>query len=117
MQWWVSVSFGLLIIAYFAAEKIGSFTLAIILAAYGIFSAWIFSFLFYNVDIILGFMADLEALDNAGGLKSFGARKYMDSQARVYGIYLSYLALAATFFGCAGYLVYTFRNARKANKM
>ena len=54
VQWWASVSFGLIMIAYFAAEKISALLLGTILGLYLIYTSWVYMLLVYNVEIGAG---------------------------------------------------------------
>ena len=114
VQWWASVSFGIIMVAYFAAEKLSALLLGIILVLYLIYSGWVYMLLAYNIDIAYGLLADLNILSNAGELQSQGARNALENQFVRYGTSLGNVALPLTFFACIGYLLYAFFTARKS---
>jgi len=113
VQWWASVSFGVIMIAYFAASKLRAFLLITILVLYAVYSAWVYFLLVYNVDIATGFFQDLESLRRAGELESHAARVVLDNPFVGYGTVLGMVALPATFLACIGYLLYAFMHARR----
>jgi hypothetical protein len=114
VQWWASVSFGLIMIAYFAAEKLSALLLGTVLALYFIYSGWVYMLLVYNIDIANGLMADLDSLSSVGDLKTQGAKNALENPFVVYGTWLGNVALPSTFFACIGYLLYAYSRARKS---
>lgn len=114
VQWWASVSFGLIMIAYFAADKLSSFLLVIVLGLYVIYSGWVYMLLVYNVDVAYGLFEDLNSLSSAGALKSQGAKVALENPFVTYGTWLGMIALPATFFSCIGYLLYAHFRSRKS---
>ena len=113
VQWWASVSFGLIMIAYFAAEKISALLLGTILGLYLIYTSWVYMLLVYNVDIGAGLLADLNSLSNSDELKTQGARVALENPFVIYGTWLGNVALPLTFFACIGYLLYAYSHARR----
>lgn len=114
VQWWASVSFGLIMIAYFAADKLRAFLLVVILVLYLVYSGWVFMLLVYNVDVAYGLFEDLASLKALGLLESKGAKAALENPYVGYGTNLGMIALPATFFACVGYLVYAYLHARQS---
>ncbi|MAT93216.1 MAG: hypothetical protein CME59_11510 [Halioglobus sp.] len=114
VQWWASVSFGVIMIAYFAADKLRAILLITVLALYVIYSAWVFMLLMYNVDIAYGLFEDLGALSRTGELETQGARVALENSFVNYGTRLGMVALPATFLACIGYLLYAYSQVRKS---
>ena len=112
VQWWVSVSFALLVLAYFAVERIGIVLLSTVLLLYGFFTAWVFSYLLYNIDMGTSFVVDLGNLHSSGNLETEGAKTALESPFLVYGSFLDVIALPATFVGVVSYLVYAYIHAK-----
>lgn len=98
VQWWASVSFGLIMIAYFAADKLRALLLGTVLGLYLIYSGWVYMLLVYNIDIATGLLLDLNSLSSAGELKSQGARAAIENPFVIYGTWLGNIALPSTFF-------------------
>lgn len=113
VQWWASVSFGIIMIAHFASEKIGAFLLLSILVLYSIYSLWLYFLLDYNMSISFGLIDDLGSLADVGDLTE-GARATLENRSGLYGVWLGLLALPVTFTACAGYLIYSYVHARKS---
>ena len=114
VQWWASVSFGLIMIAYFAADKLRALLLVVILVLYLIYSGWVFMLLVYNVEVAYGLFEDLAALNASGLLESKGAKVALENPYVGYGTNLGMVALPATFFSCVCYLVYDYIQARQS---
>lgn len=112
VQWWASVSFGLIMIAYFAADKLKALLLVTVLGLYLMYSSWVYMLLVYNVQIAYGLFEDLAALEAAGALVSEGARIALENRYVDYGTRLGMVALPATFLACISYLVYAYYQAR-----
>lgn len=116
VQWWASVSFGVIMIAHFAADKLKAFLLITVLVLYVLYSTWVYLLLVYNVDIAYGLFRDLDALSRAGALESFGAQAVLENPFVGYGTSLGMVALPATFLACIGYLLYAYIHARKSER-
>ncbi len=116
VQWWASVSFGLIMIAYFAADKLKALLLVVVLVLYLVYSAWVFMLLVYNVEVAYGLFVDLAALKASGLLQSEGAKVALENPYVGYGTDLGMIALPATFFACVGYLLYAYVHARKTQR-
>jgi len=114
VQWWASVSFGVIMIAYFAADRLKAFLLITVLVLYLLYSAWVYLLLVYNVDVAYGFFEDLDALRRTGALQSHGARAALENPFVTYGTRLGMIALPGTFLACNGYLLYAYIHARKS---
>lgn len=114
VQWWASVSFGLIMIAYFAAEKLSALLLGTVLGLYFIYSGWVYMLLVYNVEIAQGLLTDLNAMSTAGELTSQGARVAIENPFVIYGTWLGNVALPSTFIACIAYLLYAYKHARKS---
>lgn len=112
VQWWASISFGLIMIAYLAADKLNGYILATVLVLYSVYSAWVFMLLVYNVDVAYGLAEDLASLQAAGKLETKGAQVILENPFVDYGTRLSLLALPATFLACIGYLLYAYFQSR-----
>ena len=114
VQWWASVSFGLIMIAYFAADKLSALLLGTVIGLYLIYSGWIYMLLIYNIEIAFGLLTDLRSLSDAGEIKTQGARVAIENPFVIYGTWLGNVALPSTFFACIGYLIYAYSHARKS---
>lgn len=112
VQWWASVSFALLLVAHFAADKLSSFLLASIITIYAIYTLWLYFLLDYNLAITFGLLDDLAALGAAGELTQ-GVREAMEHSSGMYGVWMGMVALPVTFLACSGYLVHAYIHARK----
>lgn len=116
VQWWASVSFGVIMIAHFAADRLKAFLVITVLVLYVLYSAWVYLLLVYNVDIASGFFEDLDSLRRTGALQSHGARAASENPFVTYGTRLGMIALPATFLACSGYLIYAYIHARKGKR-
>ena len=117
MQWWTSVSFLLIAITHFAIEKIGALLLFAIVLLYAFYSVYMQIYLAYNVDIMAGFLQELETLKNSGKLMSPGAKAYLDSPYRVLGDKFATLVPPATFFFTLTYIVHAFFRSKNVKNI
>ncbi|MFK8050409.1 MAG: hypothetical protein AB8B81_18445 [Halioglobus sp.] len=113
VQWWASVSFGIIMIAHLASEKLSAFILLTILVLYTVYSLWLYFLLDYNMAITFGLIDELSSLADDGKLTA-GGQEALGHPSGRYGVLLGMFALPITFFACAGYLVFSFVHARKS---
>ncbi|MGC5198187.1 hypothetical protein, partial [Aphanothece microscopica] len=100
IQWWGSVSFGLIAVAHFAAEKLNVYLLLLLVMLYSLFTGWVALDYFFNVQILSGFNADLAEF---GGLAHHGSRALLESKTVYKGVALQNIAVAITFCGSISY--------------
>ena len=113
VQWWASVSIGIIMIAHLASEKISAFILMTILFLYTIYSLWLYFLLDYNLAITFGLVDELGSLAKAGELTA-GGREALEHPSGQYGVWLGMLALPSTYLACSGYLVFAYIHARRS---
>ena len=111
IQWWGSVSFGLIAVAHFAVEKLNFYLLMLLIMLYGLFSGWVVLEYFFNVQILWGFHQDLVEL---GPLAHHGSRALIESMTVLKGVILQDVAVVLTFCGCNAYLIYSYLTRRSA---
>ena len=114
VQWWASISFSLILVAYFAADRLSGRIVAVLLLLYGLYSVWVYLLLQYNIDIAYGLIGDLAQLDATVGLQSAGAREVLESSLSRYGTWLGTASLSCTFLACAYYVVHAYRRVSSA---
>jgi hypothetical protein len=116
VQWWASVSFGLLLVAHFAADRLRGLWVTGIIFLYVSYSAWVYLLLQYNVEVAKAMMGDLQELVTAGTASS-GTGVAVSSPLVLIGTDIGTLALSCTFLGCIAYLLYSYyarKSARQA---
>lgn len=74
MQFWTSVSFGILIAAHFAAERLNLFVLVVILLLYTSFSLSLARMLQFDQGIIFAGIQQLQLLAQSGSLSLVGQK-------------------------------------------
>ena len=112
-QWWVSISFGLLVVAYFAADRLNYVLITIILVLYSAFSLWMWALVTFNETIMAGFDADLAALQSAGSLSSQGAEMFIAQDVLARFSFWGLLARYGTFASVILYVTYSGIQARR----
>jgi hypothetical protein len=111
-QFWGSISFGLIAIAYLASSKLNKTLLISIISLYTVFSAW----LGYSVSIIgslrRAIALDLQQVVSENGSTSNVSELIIQTMLDPPIIYMLYPALVymGTFFGCIAYLVYAYKH-------
>ena len=111
VQWWASLSFGLIAVAHLAADRLTAYLLSLILILYLVYSVWMLNFYLYNLYALDGFLSDLGVLRDSTNLSS-GSLAYLEGDGLGIGLLLQNIAMTVTFLGCIAYLVYSFVNRR-----
>jgi hypothetical protein len=111
-QWWTSVSFGLILVAFFAASRLSLMLLLVVIALYSGYSAWVYFLFDYNLEVAYALGADLLALESDGQVLSRGSKALLESNSYRYGEWIANLIVPATFFACVVYLVYSYTQER-----
>lgn len=108
-QWWASVSFGVLIVAYLAGEKLSGILVSILLLLYTVYSVYMWELLGVNSNAFLAYLSDLQYLSDSGVKLSAGAKAYL-LPLRI-SSFLAPAALLGTFFSVFIYTLYVFFRA------
>lgn len=108
VQWWASVSFSLIIVAYFAADRLSKGIVATLISLYSLYSIWVYLLMAYNISIATALIADLELLRASKELMSQGALATLKYPFLAHGTWLGTIAQLATFMACIGYLLYAY---------
>ncbi|MEP1471753.1 MAG: hypothetical protein ABJK25_12330 [Halieaceae bacterium] len=107
VQWWASVSFGLLLVAHFAAERLRLHWVVGVVVLYAVYSLWVYLLLDYNMEVAFAYIRDLSAIIGTDPA-SEGTQMLLTHPLALYGIKLGWIALTATYLACNGYLIYTY---------
>ena len=111
MQWWASISFGLLLVAHIASSRIGTYLAVLVPVLYTCFSLGVVAIIGRNLGIVEAVYEDLRILQ-AGDIELSITAKYMVQGAGVVGSFAVPIALVATYIGVLGYFVYCYRTER-----
>jgi len=116
-QYWSSVSFGLIVVAYFAAHKLNRSLLASLTTMYTVYTFWIFLALARNTLWQRSIAQDLQDLANGGiTLTSYASElvQVVAAPSFVYAI-LPIVIYMGLYFASMTYLIYTYRRKNAAN--
>ena len=114
LQWWVSVSFALLAISHFAADKLNVVLLAAVLVLYIAFTLWMRSLLDYNSEIMAAFRIDLGEMNAAGDALSKGGNAFVVGYVGLERFFpAANIAKYGTFASVIIYLIYSWIQNRK----
>ena len=113
VQWWASVSFSLIIVAYFAADRLSKGIVAILISLYTLYSIWVYLLMAYNISIATALFEDLELLRVSEELESQGALATLEYPLLAHGIWLGAIAQVVTFIACVGYFWYAYVQSDK----
>lgn len=105
-QWWASVSFGVLVVAYLVGRKLNGILLCILLLLYTVYSVYMWDLLGVNVNVFLAYVEDLQTLSDSGVELSSGAKAYL--LPTEIGAFLAPVALLGTFASVVFYTLYVF---------
>ena len=115
LQWWASVSFGLIAVASFARDKLNLVVVMGLSVLYSLFTAYSYLNIAALATIALGARVELAALSDSGSISAVGLSvlEYWERlghlNARIFP-----LCFLITFVGTLAYLWYAFRNNSKA---
>ena len=108
LQWWASISFGLLLVAHIASSRIGAYLAVLVPLLYTCFSFGVVTMIRRNLGIVESVYKDLRVLQAADIELSITA-EYMVQGSGIAGSLLIPLALLATYIGVVGYFIYSYR--------
>jgi hypothetical protein len=74
LQYWTSVSFGLLVASHFAAEQVNKYALIALLLIYSFFTFTLYQMLHFDQGMILSALAQFETMVDAGASLSLVAQ-------------------------------------------
>ena len=111
-QWWGSMSIGLLLVGHFSSDRLSLGSVALLLAIYVLYTAWVFSMLIFNFSLIGGYLNDLSKLAEDGRLISAGAKAHLDETGAASGFWFGLIVAAILFFSSIGYLLYSYRRTQ-----
>ena len=105
-QWWASVSFGVLVVAYLVGKKMNGILMSILLLLYAVYSIYMWDLLGVNVNTFSAYVLDLQKLSDSGVELSAGSKAYLIPVG--IGRYLAPIALLGTFVSVVFYTLYVF---------
>jgi hypothetical protein len=117
LQWWATVSFGLIAMTYVAAKRL---TLSIVIGVVILYTSFtVFTYLGVtsSSNVISLYMQELARLEEAGSLSEAGmdARVRMESLFLARGISIN-LCIVGTFVGAVLYLLFSYRRERLSSE-
>ena len=116
MQWWFSVTVGLVAIAHFFSKKLNLFLLILIVAAYVAYTTYINRFLLLLFQQNSAFILDLEALQSSGSITEASdvlVESMRDSNS-IFSAGSSFIfASVVTFVASLSYLIYRYIQYRR----
>lgn len=112
LQWWASISFGLLVVAYIAPDRVGIYLAGLISVLYTLFSIGVGGIAQRNLGIVESVYEDLRILQD-GGVELTMTAKYMISDDGIVTSLALPLAVALTYGGILGYFIYSYRKTQR----
>ena len=105
-QWWASVSFGVLVVAYLVGKQMSGILVCILLLLYTAYSVYMWDLMGVNVNVFYAYVGDLQKLSDSGVKLSAGTIEYLLPPKL--GAILAPIALIGTFISVVGYTLYVF---------
>jgi hypothetical protein len=109
LQWWGTVSFGLIAVTQLEIQKLSAYIVALLIVLYTIFTAWIGIEYLFNITVLAGFNADLAELGEAAHQ---GSQALLRSKLVYKGVGLQDLALCMTYVGSIGYVCFAYKTKK-----
>lgn len=111
-QWWASISFGLVILAHVAVDRLSGLLIAVLVALYSGFTLFVFQMLGRNWQAVVSYVGDLRAMEESGHQLAQGTLAYMQPQSPLV-TWAIILTIWGTFVGCNAYLVYSYVRGKR----
>jgi phosphatidylglycerophosphate synthase len=112
IQFWVSVSFGLIVVAHMAPDKLNNVLVSIILLLYTCISIFIGALIVADGNILQAVYADAAKLVDTGGASSATIAALSNYQGNEqFGGFFVMMALPLTFISTIGYFIYSYRRS------
>ena len=109
VQWWASISFGLLVIAHIAADRIGLFVAVLVSMLYTGFTLAVLRIAQRNMGIVESVIGDLRVLKTAGVELTMTAQYWMQGSDPVIKMAMP-AVVVFTYLSVLGYFIYSYRN-------
>ena len=108
LQWWASVSFGLIALAHFGRKHVTLMVAICVSAAYSMFTIFAFVNAAFLGRIMAGTLTELSALRDAKNISAVGLALLNEPGAGLNGI-LMIVCIVVTFLGTLTFLWYAYR--------
>lgn len=112
MQFWVSVSFGLIAVSHLAVKHLHLVMAVVVSILYSAFTIFVISILGLNSEVVSGFIADLAAMNEAGTLMTKGALRVVQNDPGRLQVMSIVIAFMGTFFGTLFFMWYSYSKNR-----
>lgn len=106
-QWWASVSFGLLIVAHVASDRLNGLLVALMSILYTVFSVYLYTTMATNGDVASAFVKDLEVLEKSGVSLAQGSSAYTQNWKSSSAV-LVLVTLGGTYLAANAYLIFCY---------
>lgn len=108
IQWWASVTFGVIVLSHFAGRKLNLFLVILVVLLYVGFTLFVADLFFGNVTQAALHRQDLAAMQALGAPLSEVSRQIIGEDPQVLRGIGFYFAVIGAFLGSISYLVYAF---------
>jgi len=112
LQWWAGISFGVIAVAHFAADKLKWPIVIVVLLVYVSQTANTFLYAIKMSGLVAGIRHELELLRDSGSASAIGTA-WLDSQDPPWSQLTYSVAAGGLFIGCISYLVYRYVEQRR----
>jgi hypothetical protein len=108
IQWWASVTFGVIVLSHFAGRKLNLFLVLLVVLLYVGFTLFVADLFFGNLTQAALHREDLAAMQALGMPLSEVSRQILGENPQVLRGIGFYVAVIGAFVGSISYLVYAF---------
>lgn len=114
LQWWASISLGLIVLAHVASERLNGFLVIVVVTLYSAFSFYVFQLMNRNYESVQGYVSDLQNIVKSGNDLASGTLAYMQPQSSIV-VALVIFTLWGTFAGSNAYLIYSYFKGKRTS--
>lgn len=116
MQFWASISFGLMAASHFSAKHLNLLAVVVISTLYVSFSIFVLNILKMNGIVVNGYIGDLKAMIDAGLLSTMGATMTVNVQPGAVSLLVISFTYIGTFAASLAFLWGTYILAHKKKR-
>jgi hypothetical protein len=109
VQFWASISFGVIAVAHFASEKMNDFLVLLVIFLYTLFSIYCGGFYISDIQLLLALYQEAEFLLAERGEEAVFLTAFANYSPWWTGVLFGLIGLPSIYLGSIAYLIYRYR--------
>ena len=112
LQFWASISFGIIALAHFAPERLNNFLVAFVIFLYTVFSFMCGGLYLSDFELLAALYEEADILLSERGEGAIFLSKFAQYQ-NMSGVPILLFGFPSIYLGCIAYLIYRYRGERQ----